>query len=277
MIFNICLYVLTAVSVILAGIFLAQRRHLDTGGSKRLAVLYALLLTVAPTLTVIGVVNSGFRPYFFYVSLAIVAVCFIVYRKKIFIFRFTCCSCGRRLSFPAFFFHDDNRCGHCRLSEVGSVDEIDWENLKFTEEAVLCFIRNEGKVLLIHKKTGFGKGKINAPGGRIEQGETAAQAAVRECTEEVGLTPKAVVPAGTLHFYFRDGYSLKGFVFTAAEFKGDLTETEEAAPFWCAETEIPFDRMWEDDIHWVPKLLKGESFDGYFLLEKDTLLDYRLK
>ena len=59
MIFNICLYVLTAVSVILAGIFLAQRRHLDTGGSKRLAVLYALLLTVAPTLTVIGVVNSG--------------------------------------------------------------------------------------------------------------------------------------------------------------------------------------------------------------------------
>ena len=45
MIFNICLYVLTAVSVILAGIFLAQRRHLDTGGSKRLAVLYALLLT----------------------------------------------------------------------------------------------------------------------------------------------------------------------------------------------------------------------------------------
>ena len=89
-------------------------------------------------------------------------------------------------------------------------DEIDWENLKFTEEAVLCFIRNEGKVLLIHKKTGLGKGKINAPGGRIEQGETAAQAAVRECTEEVGLTPKAVVPAGTLHFYFRDGYSLKG-------------------------------------------------------------------
>ena len=149
--------------------------------------------------------------------------------------------------------------------------------MKFTEEAVLCFIRNEGKVLLIHKKTGLGKGKINAPGGRIEPGETAAQAAVRECTEEVGLTPKAVVPAGTLHFYFRDGYSLKGFVFTAAEFEGDLTETEEAAPFWCAETEIPFDRMWEDDIHWVPKLLKGESFDGYFLLEKDTLLDYRLK
>ena len=56
MIFQVCLYTLTAVSVILAGIFLAQRRHLDTGGSKRLAVLYALLLTVAPTLTVIGVI-----------------------------------------------------------------------------------------------------------------------------------------------------------------------------------------------------------------------------
>ena len=78
MIFNICLYVLTAVSVILAGIFLAQRRHLDTGGSKRLAVLYALLLTVAPTLTVIGGGNSGFRPYFFYVLLGLGGLCFFV-------------------------------------------------------------------------------------------------------------------------------------------------------------------------------------------------------
>ena len=277
MIFQVCLYTLTAVSVVLAGIFLAQRRHLDTGGGKRFAVLYALLLIVVPALMAAGVVNSGFRPYFFYVSLAVVAVCFVVYRKKIFVFRFTCRGCGRRLSLRPFFFYDDNRCGRCRLSDAGSVDEIDWKNLKFSEEAVLCFIRHEGKVLLIHKKTGLGKGKINAPGGRIEPGETAAQAAVRECTEEVGLTPKEVFPAGTLHFYFRSGYSLKGFVFTAAEFEGDLTETEEAAPFWCAESEIPFDRMWADDIHWVPKLLNGESFDGYFLLEEDTLLDYRLK
>ncbi|RKX74483.1 MAG: NUDIX hydrolase, partial [Spirochaetes bacterium] len=53
---------------------------------------------------------------------------------------------------------------------------------KPVEEAVLCFIRDrkEEKVLLIHKKTGLGAGLINAPGGRIDPGETPEEAAVRE-------------------------------------------------------------------------------------------------
>ncbi len=63
---------------------------------------------------------------------------------------------------------------------------IDWEKWAPKDRAVLTFIRCEGRLLLIVKKRGLGQGKVNAPGGRLEPGETPEQAAVRETREEVG-------------------------------------------------------------------------------------------
>ena len=55
--------------------------------------------------------------------------------------------------------------------------------------ATLLFLidRSTDSVLLIRKKRGIGAGKINAPGGKIDPGETPAECAVRETREEVGL------------------------------------------------------------------------------------------
>jgi len=39
---------------------------------------------------------------------------------------------------------------------------------------VLCFLLRDGEVLLIRKKRGFGAGKINGVGGRIEPSEMPA-------------------------------------------------------------------------------------------------------
>jgi len=47
-----------------------------------------------------------------------------------------------------------------------SIDTIDWENWKPVERATLMFVIRDEQVLLIHKKRGFGKGKINGPGGK---------------------------------------------------------------------------------------------------------------
>ena len=81
-----------------------------------------------------------------------------------------------------------------------NVDQIDWPNWKPTEYANLCFVIRDGQILLIRKKRGLGAGKINGPGGRLEAGETAEQAAIRETQEEIGVTPTGLDHAGELFF-----------------------------------------------------------------------------
>ena len=80
--------------------------------------------------------------------------------------------------------------GEIREDIPRDVDEIDWEAWSFAEKAVLCYLFDGDKVLLIHKKTGLGRGKVNAPGGRIEAWEMPKEAAVRELQEETGITPQ---------------------------------------------------------------------------------------
>jgi 8-oxo-dGTP diphosphatase len=153
---------------------------------------------------------------------------------------------------------------------------IDWDTWVPVDVATLCFIRKAGKLLLIHKKRGLGKGKINAPGGRLEKGETLEQTAIRETQEEVGLTPAGLVLAGCLDFAFTDGYSLQAHVFTATDATGTLIETDEATPFWCDENDIPYDEMWSDDRLWIPLMLGGTRFEAQFIFENDQMLWHKL-
>jgi len=152
----------------------------------------------------------------------------------------------------------------------------DWKNWTPQEQAVLCFIQEGDKLLLIHKKRGLGKGKINAPGGRIDPGETPKEAAVRECQEEVGLTPSGLELICHLSFQFTNGYSLFGYVYFADSYTGSPMETEEADPFWCSRRDIPWEQMWEDDHYWLPRVLAGEKLDCRFDFDDDTMLSRKI-
>ena len=159
----------------------------------------------------------------------------------------------------------------------GARFSINWQEWTPVDTAVLTFIRSDAQLLLILKKRGLGQGKINAPGGRLEAGETPAQAAVRETQEEVGLTPLGLKPAGRLDFAFTDGYSLRCHVFTADACEGTLTETDEAAPFWCPEADIPYGRMWSDDRLWIPLMQQGCPFEAQFVFDGDLMLWHLLQ
>ena len=153
-------------------------------------------------------------------------------------------------------------------------NQISPDTWKAAEEAVLCFIRvrERRELLLIHKKTGLGAGLVNAPGGRIEEGETAIQAAIRETREEVGLDVKNLKHRGDLFFEFVDGHSIRGYVFLTDEWSGIPVETREAKPFWCSEDSIPFENMWSDDSWWIPHLLNECRFRGRFLFDGEKML-----
>ncbi len=155
--------------------------------------------------------------------------------------------------------------------------EFDWEAWQPNMFAVLMFIVKDGQVLLIEKLTGLGQGKVNAPGGKIEPGETAMQAAIRETQEEVCIAPINPIKRGELSFAIGGGPQLYCQVFMADDFTGEPKATREANPFWSAIDSIPFDRMWEDDQFWLPGLINGQTFSGKFVFEdEDTLISKEL-
>lgn len=143
----------------------------------------------------------------------------------------------------------------------------------------LTIIRNETEVLLGFKKRGFGCGKWNGFGGKVEKGESIVDAAVREVKEECGLHIEKPDKVGIIDFEFvGDPELLEVHIFTTQSYSGDVCESEEMEPRWFSIESIPFDKMWADDRHWLPLLLKGHKFKGYFLFQgHDTILKKDIK
>ena len=51
----------------------------------------------------------------------------------------------------------------------------------------LIILKKDDEILLGLKKRGFGKGRLNGVGGKLEPGETIEEAAIRETEEEIGV------------------------------------------------------------------------------------------
>jgi mutator protein MutT len=115
-----------------------------------------------------------------------------------------------------------------------------------------------------------------APGGKLEEGETIDQCAIREVKEEVGLTVHSVEARGVLDFYFVDSPSsnLRCHVFQTTNFEGDLVESYEMRPEWINIADIPYDKMWHDDSIWLPQMLEGQKvyYRFYFDLSSGKCL-----
>lgn len=143
------------------------------------------------------------------------------------------------------------------------------------KHVTLVFLRREGaagsEILLAMKKVRFGAGKWNGAGGKVEPGETYEQAAIRECQEEVGVTPRGLQKAGELHFYDLPDVEHYCHIYTATEWDGTPSESEEMRPQWFPLADIPYDQMWPDDRQWLPLLLAGKHFKGTVVIENDAV------
>lgn len=156
-------------------------------------------------------------------------------------------------------------------------DTINWHEWQPKDRATLCFVLMNQQILLIEKKRGLGQGKVNAPGGRLDPGESPEDCAVRETMEELHVKPLNPVNRGRLRFQFTDGYALECWVFSATEHEGTATETDEAVPRWTPVDQIPYERMWADDVLWLPHMLSGHDIEGTFLFDGDRMLGHRLE
>lgn len=130
------------------------------------------------------------------------------------------------------------------------------------------------EVLLGLKKAGFGAGKYNGFGGKVKAGETIEAAAIREVEEEVGLvvSPKNLKSVGRLTFLFSasPAWDRVTTVFLARVWEGEPVESTEMRPVWFAVEDIPFEHMWQGDVHWIPRILAGERVRGCVTFGEDN-------
>ena len=143
--------------------------------------------------------------------------------------------------------------------------------------ATLVYLTRGDYVLLIRKKRGHGAGKVNAPGGRIEPGESAEACAIREVAEEVGIRVQSLKLRALLRYHDpAEGFAMAGYVFVSSDFLGNPSHTPEADPFWCRIDGIPYDEMWENDRMWLPRVLQGERIRADFRFCRDRLVAHTI-
>ncbi len=102
--------------------------------------------------------------------------------------------------------------------------------MKKVRNAVRSFVIVDGKVLCIkYKKENIGY--IDIPGGKIEDGETSMEAAIREVREETGIEVNNLEEVGNVVIEYPDRiYDMN--VFVTSDYRGNVRNSEENDAFF---------------------------------------------
>jgi len=129
------------------------------------------------------------------------------------------------------------------------------------------------KIFLWEKKRGFAKWVLNWVLWKQEKWETIDECMIREANEEIWIEidKKDLEYLGVLHFYFSDWVAnLDVHLYNIVKYTWKIIESDEIKPLWFDLDKIPYDKMWEDDKIWLPRILKWEKYVEYnFYFDKE--------
>lgn len=147
--------------------------------------------------------------------------------------------------------------------------------------ATLCYIRKDNKTLMLHrvkKENDLHEGKWNGLGGKVENGESPEECAIREIKEESGLNAKSIRLTGLIsapdfagkdkHWYI--------FVYVIEEFDGEIIDSPEGVLKWHETKEIENLNVWPSDKIFFPLLDDKEIFSIKVYYENGELVDHEM-
>lgn len=153
------------------------------------------------------------------------------------------------------------------------------ENKKFNYRVCAMMI-SDGKILAMRDGSVDG---YYLPGGRVEMGETAEDAVIREVQEELGVTPKIVRPLWLNQAFFTGDIDRVCYHELGIYFLMDITETDllqRGKAFTLNEGErvhifewLEFERLEKE--YFYPLFLKKEIFNLPKTFTIRTEIDYK--
>ena len=159
--------------------------------------------------------------------------------------------------------HPDGRglptCGRCGFVNYGN-----------PKPCVAVLIIQQGRLLLARRGVEPAKGMWDIPGGFIDGGETAEEAASREMLEETGLEVRVTQYLGSLSdTYGAQAEPTLNLCFLAEPSRGLLTPQSDVAELrWFLPAELPstmaFDHQYQVLRHWLNTLRSGSPYDTFF-------------
>lgn len=139
-------------------------------------------------------------------------------------------------------------------------------------ETTLLLLRRNDEILLALKKRGFGEGKYNGVGGKLEKDETPDMAMLRETQEEILITPtkyEKVAIIDFLEYVKGEKTKLRFHLYVATEWDKEPSESDEMIPKWFKIKDIPYNQMFPDDKYWLPMILEGKRIKGFFEFDEN--------
>jgi 8-oxo-dGTP pyrophosphatase MutT (NUDIX family) len=130
-----------------------------------------------------------------------------------------------------------------------------------TGEYTLCVLADEERLLMKFAERGPSKGKWNFPGGKIEDGESIVQCAIREVIGETGLTMHDTFYHGFVDAYHgNDGVCNRVHILSSESFTGKLRSSIKGEVTWIPKVRVPVRKMWHDVQIWLPHIEHRREF-----------------
>jgi len=145
--------------------------------------------------------------------------------------------------------------------------------------ATLLYVLRDDQVLLVRRLSDPNRGLWVAPGGKLEQGESPDECAVREMREETGLViDRPVLRAVMTETSPRPDYQWLTFIFVAWDFDGTFTPAPGVGEFrWVPVDEVTKLPIPPADAIFFPRLVQdGTTFNAKFEYDAElNLLRWR--